>query len=109
MSIKANLLMDQGASYRASINIEDENGVVVPLTGYTAIAQIRKYFTSSIAYSFTVEIDQPNGIITLIMTKAQTSLIKAGRYVFDCLVTDPSNFSTRLIEGIIDIRPGVSR
>ena len=109
MSIKANLLMDQGASYRASINIEDENGIKVPLTGYTAIAQIRKYFTSSISYNFTVEIDAPNGIITLIMTKAQTAIIKAGRYVFDCLVTDPSNFSVRLIEGIIDVRPGVSR
>jgi hypothetical protein len=43
------------------------------------------------------------------MTAANTSLIKAGRYLFDVETTDPNNFVARILEGIITVTPGITR
>ena len=50
------------------------------------------------------------GIITLSLTAAQTSALDApSRYVYDVEVTNnTSNVVTRVIEGIITVRPNVT-
>ena len=58
--------------------------------------------------SFTVTLTEATGEVKLSLTDAQTSNIVAGRYVYDVLVTS-SNVTTRIVEGIVTVTPGVTR
>jgi hypothetical protein len=109
MAIKANLQIDQGTTFQTSINVTDDNDDIVNLTGYSAVAQMRKHYTSSNATSFTTSISPSIGVVTLSMTANNTNLITAGRYVYDCELTDVNGAVTRLVEGIVTVTPGVTR
>lgn len=109
MAIKANLDIDQGSTFRTTINVTDENDDIVNLTGYTGVAQMRKHYTSSTSYSFTVSISPSIGTVTLSLTANATSNVVAGRYVYDCELTDTNGAVTRLIEGIATVTPQVTR
>lgn len=109
MAIKGNLVIDQGASFETNINVTDDDGIIVDLTGYTGVAQMRKHYTSLQYYSFTVTIDAPNGIVSLSMDSNTTNTIAAGRYVYDCELTSSNNVRSRLVEGIVTVTPQVTR
>ena len=40
MATKANLVIDQGATYEVTLDLTDENGDILQLTGYSANAQM---------------------------------------------------------------------
>jgi hypothetical protein len=109
MSIKANIVIDQGSTFQTSINVTDEDDQPIDLTGYSAAAQMRKHYTSSNAYSFFASISPTLGIVTLAMTANVTNTIAPGRYMYDCELTDSNQATTRLIEGIVTVTPGVTR
>lgn len=109
MALKANLVIDQGSTFQTTINVTDDNDDIVDLTGYSGLAQIRKHYTSSNSYSFTVSISPALGAVTLAMTANATANIVSGRYVFDCELTDPNGAVTRLVEGIVTVTPQVTR
>ena len=109
MAIKANLQIDQGTTFQTSINVTDDNDAVVNLTGYSAVAQMRKHFTSSNSTSFVTSISPSIGVVTLSMTANTTNLLVPGRYVYDCELTDTNGAVTRLVEGIVTVTPGVTR
>jgi hypothetical protein len=109
MAIKANLDIDQGSTFQTTINVTDDNDDIVNLTGYTGIAQMRKHYTSTTSYSFTVSISPSIGTVTLAMTANATANVTAGRYVYDCELTDTNGAVTRLIEGIVTVTPQVTR
>ena len=109
MAIKANLVIDQGTDYSTSISLQDDQGEIANLVGYTANAQIRKTYTSSNAHTFTATIDDTSGIVLLSLTDTQTANISAGRYVYDVYLTDSSGVVSRIVEGIVTITPRVTR
>lgn len=109
MAIKAHLQIDQGASYSTSIDVTDDNGDPVDLTGYTGAAQMRKHYTSTNAHAFTVSIANASGVVTLSMNAAVSGNISPGRYVYDCELTDTQGTVSRLVEGIVTITPQVTR
>jgi hypothetical protein len=109
MAIRGNLIIDQGATFQTSINVTDDNEVAINLTGYTAAAQMRKHYTSSNATNFTVTISPALGIVTLVMSANTTNTLVPGRYVYDCELTDTNGATTRLVEGIVTVTPGVTR
>lgn len=108
MAFKANIVIDQGASFSSSITVTDDEGVPVDLTGYTGTAQMRKHYTSSNSVSFAVAVSNA-GIIALSLTANQTANIAAGRYVYDVEVTDTNNLVYRIVEGIVTLTPQVTR
>lgn len=108
MATKANLVIDQGATFSADLDITDENGDMINLTGYTASSQIRKWYTSSRFVEFTASVNGDIGIITLSLTANQTASLGAGRYVYDVEITDNVTIS-RIVEGIITVNPNVTR
>ena len=109
MAIKANLIIDQGTTFYTSIDVTDEDGTVVSLAGYTGAAQLRKHYTSTAQTAFTVSITAATGVVALSMSANVTNNIAAGRYVYDCELTDGSGTVSRLIEGIVTVTPGVTR
>lgn len=109
MAIKGNIIIDQGTTFQTSINVTDENDVAINLTGYSANAQMRKHYTSSNAVVFVTSISPNLGIVTISLTANVTANIAAGRYVYDCELTDTNGAVTRLVEGIVTVTPGVTR
>jgi hypothetical protein len=108
MAIKANLIIDQGTDYQTDITLTDLDDNTVNLSGYTANAQIRKTYTSSNAVSFSVSLEEATGVVKLSLTDTQTANITPGRYVYDVLLTS-NNVTSRIVEGIVTVTPGVTR
>ena len=92
------------------MTINDANGSALDLTGYTAIAQIRKSPSSSTSVSFTTAFAAwTTGQITISLTDTQTTALEAGRYNYDVLITSGGGTKTRVVEGIATVNPSVSR
>lgn len=109
MAIKSNIVIDQGADFETALNLTDDDGNALSLSGYTGAAQMRKHYTSSNNFSFTVSITAGTGTVALSMNAATTANIAAGRYVYDCELTDSGGVVSRIIEGIVTVTPGVTR
>jgi len=109
MATKANLLIDQGATYSTSIDILDENGVAIDLTNYTGAAQMRKHYTSSNSIAFSVGLGGADGTLTLSMSANVTANITSGRYVYDVELTSNTGVVSRVLEGIVTVTPNVTR
>jgi hypothetical protein len=106
-----NLYLEQGTTFSTTITIDDVYGDVYDLTGYTASSQMRKsYYTTNATASFATTISITSGTITLALAANTTANIAAGRYVYDTIITDPTqNTTSRVLEGIIDVSPRVTR
>lgn len=81
------------------------------MTGYTVAAQMRKWAGSTTSTSFTASIESPPtiGQILLRLTSAQTTNLKAGRYIYDVVITDEFGVKNRVIEGMVIVTEGVTR
>ena len=109
MAIKANLFVDQGATFATKLVLNDADGVPVDLTGYTASGQIRKHYTSSNATNFTVSLTASTGSVVLSLSANATANLISGRYVYDVEMVDTSGNVSRIIEGIVTVSPNVTR
>jgi hypothetical protein len=109
MALKANIVIDQGTSFSTSIDVTDEDGNIVNLAGFTGAAQLRKHYTSTAQTAFTVSITANTGVVALSLSANTTNNIAAGRYVYDCELTDTTGIVSRLVEGIVTVTPGVTR
>lgn len=110
MAIYSNLTMDQGSDFQATIDVNDSSGNNLNLTGYSVAGQMRKSYASSTATNFTAAItNATNGVLSISLTAAQTNALKAGRYVYDVEITSSTNEVSRVVEGQIEVTPGVTR
>ena len=112
MTVRVNLLLNQGATFFQQVEITDQNGDSLQVTFangdpvYTASAQMRKSYFSSNAQSFTTALS--NGMLTLAMTSNATANIEGGRYVYDVELTSANSVS-RIIEGHVQVKPEVTK
>ena len=111
MATISNLFIDQDADFTTTVTVNDSNGSALDLTGYTALAMIRKTYQSSTSTTFTSAFVSPRttGQITISLTDVQTAALEDGRYVYDLVITDASGIKTRVVEGIATVSPSVSR
>lgn len=109
MATKANLSIDQGATFETVLTLTDEDGNILDLSNSHAASQIRKSYSSSLAAQFTTTINVMTGEISLSLTANQTGNMVAGRYVYDVELTDAANSITRIVEGIVTVNPQVTR
>lgn len=110
MAVYSNIVIDQGSTYTASIDVTDADGDNIDLTGYTAAGQIRKTYSSSTAVDFATAIPEPtSGVLTISLTSTQTNAMKAGRYVYDVEITSNGGSITRVLEGQVEVTPGVTQ
>lgn len=109
MATKANIIIDQGTTFSTVINLTDDNGDPIDLTGYSGDAEMRKHYTSSNSQSFSVSLGGTGGTVTLSLSASQTANLTAGRYVYDVEVTSGSNVVSRIVEGIVTVTPEVTR
>jgi hypothetical protein len=107
-----NLVVNSGTDFSQSFTLEGSyNNSPLNLTGYTVAAQMRKWSGSSTAITFTTSIEFPSteGKILISLSSEETLTIKPGRYVYDIIITDSFEVKTRVVEGMVLVREGVTR
>ena len=71
---------------------------------------MRKHPGSTTATDFTTQIiNASGGKIRVGLSTSQTTALKAGRFMYDVLITDTSGEVTRVLEGAVLVREGVTR
>ena len=108
-----NISIDIGADYSTNVYAYANGSVITPLdlTGYSANGHVKKsYYHSNTAATFNVWIqDATEGVVNLVLNRANTSTLSPGNYVYDVMVMDLGGTKTRIVEGIITATPGVSK
>jgi len=106
------LYINQGTTFNDVIYLTDDTtNTAMNIVGYSAESQLRRsYYSDNASANIVCSVtDGQNGEITMTVTKANTANIKAGRYVFDVLLTDTENATSRILEGIVTVTPGVTK
>lgn len=105
------LTLDQGTTFETSVSLANDDQTAINVTGYSFSSQIRKsyYSTNAVANLTVTVVDASTGNVKLSMTAANTANVKAGRYLYDLLMTDTGGVKTRVIEGVITVTPQVTR
>lgn len=107
----SNLFMDQGSTFETSIVLDDAYGNSYNLSNMIVNSQMRKsYYSANATAVFDTNINIDTGVITLELDANTTANICSGRYVYDAKITDTlNNVTTRILEGIIEVSPSVTR
>lgn len=107
-----NLVVNAGTDFNQIFTLEStDNNSALDLTNYSAEAQIRKWSGSLTSVPFTVTILAPTneGKISISLSSTETTNLKPGRYVYDVVITDTFLKKTRVIEGMVLVREGVTK
>ena len=106
----SNIVIDVGANFDQSFNLETASNAPMNLSGFTGAAKLKKSAQSSTtAATFTVSFPDPvSGQLKISLTSTQTSALKPGRYSYDVLLTDASSIKTRVVEGSAIVTAGVT-
>lgn len=107
-----NLIINAGADFSETFTLGSyDSNVSLNLTNYNATSQMRKWHGSSNYIPFITRIEFPptSGRVTIFLPAEETEIIKPGRYVYDVLLTDIFGVKSRVIEGTVLVREGVTR
>ena len=106
----SNIVIDVGADFNQTFNLEGTNNAPLDLTGYTGVSRMKKHH-SSINTTATFTVSFPNraaGQVKLSLGYATTKALKPGRYGYDLLLKDASNMITRGVEGSALVTAGIT-
>jgi len=121
---KYDFSIEQGSSYKLSLKYKDNNGDVVPLTGYcgriiwsTNTGEITTLLTTDPPNSnYKFYIDEANGLIVLLFSAHYTNSINFGSAKYDLelkspqdLYEDGGKYTIRLLYGTINITKRFSK
>jgi hypothetical protein len=110
MAAFSEIVIEQGATFNTTINVEDTAGAAINLFGYTANSMMRKSYYSTSATTITSTVTgTANGEVTLSVSATNTAALTPGRYVYDVIITSPTSVVTRVVEGIVTVLPSVTR
>ena len=110
MAAFSEIVIEQGATFNTTINVEDTAGAAINLFGYTANSMMRKSYYSTSATTITSTVTgTANGEVTLSVSATNTASLTPGRYVYDVIITSPTSVVTRVVEGIVTVLPSVTR
>jgi len=107
----SNIVVNSGVNFDQVFTLDDVNtNSALNLTNYSVKAQMRKHAAATGVTTFTASIyDAATGKIQIGLSTTTTASLKSGRYVYDVILTDPSNKMSRVVEGMVLVREGVTR
>ena len=105
----SNIVIDVGADFIQTFNLESSSNAPLDLTSYTGSSQMKKHPSSlSTAATFSVSFPSPTqGQLRISLGSTVTNSLKPGRYVYDVLINDGS-VKTRVVEGSAIVTAGVT-
>ena len=107
----SNIVVDSGVDFSQIFTLENVNtNSALDLTGYSVKAQMRKHSGATGVTTFTASVyDAGTGKVKIGLSTTSTAALKPGRYVYDVVLTDTPNFMSRVVEGMVLVREGVTR
>ena len=107
----AELSIDQGSTFLSTVDLVADDGTPINLTGYTLASQIRKsYYSLNPTANLTITVlNAAAGNVTISLDAANTSNIRAGRYLYDIKMQSNIGVVTRIVEGIVTIYPQITK
>ena len=104
-----NLVIEQNVDFEATFTIRNANNSPLNLTGYSALAKIRKHPDATKYTDFVISFpNRINGVVKVALAVTSTATLEGGRYVYDLVLVSPNNYKTRPIAGNVLVLPGVS-
>lgn len=108
------LYIDQGATYRLSMEFKDPTGALVNVTGYSARMQLRKTISQdaadlSLVSPTHITVGTTNGKVDVVISASQTATLTGKKYVYDLEIESPAGVVTRLLNGVANVSPQVTR
>jgi hypothetical protein len=99
----ANFVLSQGTDFEQNFTLFNDDSTYLSLAGYAVTSKLRKYYgsTSGITTFTSSVVSAAQGILKISLNETQTASLNPGRYVYDILITSPSNITTKVIEGMI--------
>lgn len=113
MTLRFDLRINQGETFRVAIPVLNENGGVADLTGMTARAQVRSYAAApTVLHEWTTtnaglafDVDE----VVLTVPAATSSAWSWRTAAWDLELVDTDGNVTRLVEGHVVVHPEVTR
>lgn len=105
------LYLDQGSDFSQTLTLTDDvTGLPLNVASYLVAANAKvSFITANVAFAFTcTKVDSLNGNIAISFSGVNSALVDARKYVYDIKTISPSNTSTRIIQGVVEISPAVS-
>tara|TARA_R110001632_G_scaffold93613_2_gene199225 strand:- start:83 stop:463 length:381 start_codon:yes stop_codon:yes gene_type:complete len=112
------ITIDQGADVTLQLELVDTSGNIKDLTDYSVSAKAKRTYNSdsSDTFAFSTAVLSPatGGKCALTLTNTQTDAMKApGRYFYDVELSvvdsDGDTIIERVLEGVLDITPSVTK
>lgn len=106
--------IEQGATFQMDVTWKATDGTPVDLTGSTARMQLREtYDSGSTLVSLTsgsgITLGGTAGTVTIVITAAQTAALPIVAGVYDLEVESGTGVVTRLLQGVFEVTPEVTR
>lgn len=112
MTLRYDLRINQGETFRVSIPVLDADGDPVPLTGLTARGQIRSYAASPTALyewstaELNVAFDDSDVVLTVPAADSAAWTFRTAQWDLEL---DDDGVVTRLVEGHVIVYPEITR
>ena len=105
----SNIIIDQGADFTQTYNLEGSNNAPLNLNGYTGASFMKKSPSSlTNTAEFTVSFpSRSSGQLRISLGSNVTNALKPGRYTYDILINNGS-VKTRIVEGSAIVTAGVT-
>lgn len=105
------ITIEQGSTFAKTLTLKDDSDVVINISADTFRGQVRKLHTSATTkaiFDFVIT-DGPNGVLSWGLTSANTTAMGSGKFVYDIEWVKAGGEVTRLLEGVADTTPEVTR
>lgn len=103
-----NLEITQGADYTRTFTVLDNLNAVVPLTGCTLYAHIRRNHNSTEYVSFTMTIvNAVQAKVSMFLPYTITDTL-SGKYTYDIFLVDPFLKHFKIEDGLVNITPKIT-
>ena len=89
MSSQLNIYIDQGADFRLTVELFDDDDLDLPIANYEFFGDLRKIYSSKRSAEF--EFEKSSNDITLLLDADITRQLTPGKYKYDVMIQD---FST---------------
>lgn len=97
-----------GTSFCETLDLVDTNGTPINFSNYEVKARMAESGYTDDFITINTEVTSYNqGKIKLILSATETASIRPGRYVLMVVIIDQYSVPTLIIDGLIDVIPGV--
>ena len=103
--------LKQGETWSKVLTFKDDSDVVINVTNDTFRGQVRKHHSSTdiqATFSFTIT-DGPNGVVSWTLSATDSAACSSGNLVYDIEWVKQNGDVTRILEGVADCTPEVTR